>query len=128
MQEVEKTIDALGVLRELGIRVALDDFGTGYSSLAYLKQLPIDVMKIDRSFVAGLPHDRRDVAIVDTLLTVSRSLGFETLAEGVETPAQLEWLRERGCTYAQGYAIAYPMAFDALERWLDERDLSAARN
>lgn len=125
MQNVEKTIDALTVLRELGVQVALDDFGTGYSSLSYLKRLPIDVIKIDRSFVAGLPHDPHDVAIVDTLITVANSFRFKTLAEGVETAEQMAWLREHGCTYGQGYAIAYPMPFDELVVWLDERALIA---
>jgi diguanylate cyclase (GGDEF)-like protein len=117
MRDVDRTLRALQSLRDMGLPIALDDFGTGYSSLSYLKRLPIDVIKIDRSFVAGLPDDPRDVAIVETLLSIAQQLQFQTLAEGVETAAQLAWLTERGCTMAQGFHIARPMSLDAYVAW-----------
>lgn len=127
MQDVEKTIAALTMLRDLGVKIALDDFGTGYSSLSYLKRFPVDLIKIDKSFVAGLPDDSHDIAIVETLLGVARRFGFETLAEGIETPEQAAWLRSRGCSYGQGYAFAYPMGIGALTEWLAQRQVCAGR-
>lgn len=105
-------------LRRLGIRIAIDDFGTGYSSLTHIKQLEVDVLKVDRSFVAGLGRDETDEAIVETILTLAHELGLEVVAEGVETPEQRAWLEERGCTHAQGYLLGRPVPADELEREL----------
>jgi EAL domain-containing protein (putative c-di-GMP-specific phosphodiesterase class I) len=121
MQDAGRTLISLAKLRELGAVIALDDFGTGYSSLSYLKRFPIDVIKIDRSFVAGLPGDPQDVALVTTLIAVAQQFGFRTLAEGIEASAQADWLRERGCAYGQGFAIARPMLFSELKWWVEER-------
>jgi EAL domain-containing protein (putative c-di-GMP-specific phosphodiesterase class I) len=96
-------------LRRLGIRVSIDDFGTGYSSLSYLKRLPIDVLKIDRSFIQGLPDDRDDAAISEAIVRLGHALNMEIVAEGVETPAQFEFLRALECDTAQGYHIAPPL-------------------
>ena len=96
-------------LRELGVRIAIDDFGTGYSSLTHVKRLEVDVLKVDRSFVAGLGRDRTDEAIVKTILTLAEELGFSVVAEGVETPEQRRWLEERGCPAAQGYLLGRPV-------------------
>jgi diguanylate cyclase (GGDEF)-like protein/PAS domain S-box-containing protein len=120
---MEQSSDALVPLRRLkqmGVRVVLDDFGTGWSSLGYLQRFPIDGLKIDREFIDGLGVETGDTAIVSAVLSLARALELEVVAEGVETERQLEWLRERGCTYAQGYLLGRPMAAAQLEedpRW-----------
>ena len=99
-------------LQAIGIRFALDDFGTGYSSLSYLKRLPLQELKIDRSFVDGLPHDADDAALSKTILLIARQMRLEVVAEGVETPAQLAWLKENGCNFFQGYLLGRPQPVD----------------
>lgn len=98
-----ETLRKLHALKELGVRLAIDDFGTGYSSLTYLKRMPVDKLKIDRSFVKDLPEESSDAAIVHTIVAIARTLNLRVLAEGVETPAQLEFLREAGCDECQGF-------------------------
>ena len=107
--------EELEALRKLGVHIGLDDFGTGYSSLAYLKRFPLDFVKIDRCFVAGLGHDPEDDAIVDAIISLARALGLSTVAEGVETVDQLEHLRALGCDRTQGYLFARPGPAAALE-------------
>ncbi len=109
MHEVEETIAKLERLREAGVRIAVDDFGTGYSSLAYLKRFPIHVLKIDRSFVRDLPDDPDDRVIARSILSLGHNLGLDVVAEGVETRAQLEFLRAEGCGAAQGYLFSPPV-------------------
>ncbi len=108
---VEYAVATLRSLRDLGVEVALDDFGTGYSSLSYLKRLPIDVLKIDRSFVSGLGDgsDKGDLAIVSAVLTIARDMELSVVAEGVETEEQLTYLAERGCEMVQGFYLARPI-------------------
>ena len=89
-------------MRQLGIRFAIDDFGTGYSSLAALKELPVDTLKIDRTFIQNLTRDAGDAAIVEAILSLARHFGLSTIAEGVENRHQLLFLRERGCDFYQG--------------------------
>ena len=101
----------------MGIRVAVDDFGTGYSSLAYLRRLAVNTLKIDRSFVGEL-NEGQGVAIVKAVIGLAHSLGLEVVAEGVETAAQLEALREQGCDLIQGYLFARPMSSRALAQSL----------
>ena len=101
-------------LRRLGITVALDDFGTGFSSLAYLQALPIDVLKVDRSFVQGLEGGGASARIVDTVVRLAHGLGVRVVAEGVESQAQLEALRKLGCDTAQGYLLARPQPPQAI--------------
>ena len=106
LHEIETTSQSLHQLRSLGIRVAVDDFGTGYASLSYLRQFPIDTLKIDKEFVAGLHQRQRDRVIVDAVVNLAHDLGLEVVAEGVEREDQLERLRALGCQYAQGYLVA----------------------
>lgn len=101
-------------LRELGVRVALDDFGTGYSSLSYLSNLPLDILKVDRTFVARLMADAQSVAIVRTIISLAQTLNLSVVAEGIETVEQAKLLRSLGCPYAQGYYFAAPVAIEAL--------------
>ena len=109
MRDVERTTQRLHELKALSIQLVIDDFGTGYSSLAYLRQFPITVLKIDRTFVNRLGTDPQDDAIVRSIVTLSRDLGMEVVAEGIETPAQLETLRALGCDYGQGYYFSRPL-------------------
>jgi diguanylate cyclase (GGDEF)-like protein len=118
MRDVHATMRAVAGLREAGLAIALDDFGTGYSSLAHLKRLPIDVVKIDRTFTAGVPDDPHDAAIVEAVLGIAKRYGFATIAEGVETMRQASYLLAAGCPQAQGFAYAPAMSADAFGAWL----------
>jgi EAL domain-containing protein (putative c-di-GMP-specific phosphodiesterase class I) len=109
VEDLPATVRALGELTSLGVRVAIDDFGTGYSSLTWLQQLPLDVIKIDRSFVAGLHEGKRDAAIVQALVTLAHAVDLTVIAEGVESAPQLESLRAFGCDAAQGNYLQRPM-------------------
>jgi diguanylate cyclase (GGDEF)-like protein len=113
--------DHLHALRRLGIALSIDDFGTGYSSLAYLHHLPVDELKIDRSFISGLGRNRRDRYLVDAIVGMARALGLEVVAEGVETQQQLDALAGLGCTLAQGYLFARPQPADRLFALLEAR-------
>jgi len=114
MENVERSMNTIDLFRSWGLTVAIDDFGTGYSSLSYLKRLRIDVVKIDRSFISGLPDDERDTVVAEMLLEIIKRFGFATLAEGIETEAQATWLLEHGCRYGQGYLVARPASFDVM--------------
>ena len=114
MDPTPELLQRLDRLRALGIRLALDDFGTGYSSLSYLKRLPIQSLKIDRSFVSELPGDAEDAAIASATLSMASDLGVEVVAEGVETAAQRDFLHQRGCRLMQGYLFSQPLPSDAL--------------
>ena len=96
-------------LRDLGVSLAIDDFGTGYSSLAYVKRFPVDTIKVDRSFVDGIDHDGREAAIVERIADLAHALDMSCVAEGVETRAQLDQLRQLGCDAAQGYLLGRPV-------------------
>ncbi len=118
MDDVDAAVATLRGLRARGLLLALDDFGTGYSSLNYLKRFPLDVLKIDKSFVAGLGRDVEDTAIVGAVIALAHILGMQVTAEGVETATQASRLRELGCELGQGYLFARPLAPEALEPWL----------
>ncbi len=118
LQDVELTERTLASLKELGVRLAIDDFGTGYSSLAYLKRLPIDVLKIDRAFVSSIVTDPTDATLTSTIVTMARGLGLTTVAEGVETPDQLLLLGSYGCNRMQGFLIGKPAPADLFAEWL----------
>ncbi|EGB95987.2 MULTISPECIES: EAL and GGDEF domain-containing protein [Pseudomonas] len=109
MREVNEALQILASLKNLGLSIAVDDFGTGYSSLNYLKQFPIDVLKIDRTFVDGLPEGEQDAQIARAIIAMAHSLNLAVIAEGVETHEQLEFLREHGCDEVQGYLFGRPM-------------------
>jgi diguanylate cyclase (GGDEF)-like protein/PAS domain S-box-containing protein len=111
----EELITRLSALRDLGVRLAIDDFGTGYASLAFLRQLPVDVIKIDPSFVSGLGRDETLTLLTRTIARVGRDLGLTVVAEGVERPEQLELLREMGCPRVQGFLVSRPMAPSGIE-------------
>lgn len=112
------TLDTLRRLKAMGLRLSIDDFGTGYSSLAYLKQFPVDALKVDRSFVKDMPGADDDAAIASAIIAMAHSLRLEVVAEGVETQAQLAFLAERGCEYVQGFLIAQPLPARELEALL----------
>jgi diguanylate cyclase (GGDEF)-like protein/PAS domain S-box-containing protein len=114
----EKRLQHLNEIREMGVQVSVDDFGTGYSSLAYLKQLPIDCLKIDRAFIRDLETSKADEAIVRAIIRMAQSLGLSTVAEGVETPEQARRLSELGANFIQGYYFSPPLAVDACGRML----------
>ncbi|GLX87373.1 hypothetical protein tloyanaT_36260 [Thalassotalea loyana] len=117
--DIESVMDTIVKLQNLGIRVSIDDFGTGYSSLAYLRKLPIDKIKIDRSFVSEVANNDSDVTIVKSMIKLSHGLGKRVLAEGVEDANQLELLRKLGCDAVQGYYIAKPLSEQDLSKYLN---------
>jgi diguanylate cyclase (GGDEF)-like protein len=117
MRDIKRSLDSLQGLKQLGVRLALDDFGTGYSSLAYLTQLPIDTLKIDRSFVDKLGESGQSRAVVRSITALAQALGLSTIAEGVETREQLDSLRSLGCDEVQGFFYARPMPAADLSGW-----------
>ena len=121
MREPDKATAALSALRKIGVKLAIDDFGTGYSSLAYLKRLPLDRLKIDRSFVQDIGHDKSDEAICRAVIGLARSLGLETVAEGIERADQADFLRREGCDIGQGYLLSRPLPADEFARLLQSK-------
>lgn len=119
LYDLASVANTLTDLRAIGVTVSLDDFGTGYSSLTYLRRLPLDTLKIDRSFVHGMMSDPGDLAIVQGVLGLARSLGYRVIAEGVETTDQGQMLLQLGCQHAQGYCIARPMPLENFVQWID---------
>jgi EAL domain-containing protein (putative c-di-GMP-specific phosphodiesterase class I) len=111
----------LNSLRAVGLKLSLDDFGTGYSSLSYLKRFRFDVLKIDRSFVAGVPGNPDDVSLVKAILAMAKGLDLKVVAEGVESDDQLRFLRNQGCDLAQGFLLARPMDDVAYGAYLKNR-------
>jgi len=122
MSDTAATVATLEALRDLGVRVAIDDFGTGYSALSYLRRFPIDVVKLDRSFISGLEIDHVDTEIVAAVVRLSTVLGISTVAEGVETDAQRAVLEEMGCPLMQGYLAARPLTADVFEDYWSQRN------
>jgi diguanylate cyclase (GGDEF)-like protein len=124
MTDPEHSLPVLRELHAMGVHLSVDDFGTGYSSLAYLRRLPIDEIKIDRSFVQGMGTDLSDLAIVRAIVDLGHSLGLSVVAEGVEEEAARDALRDMKCNQAQGFLIARPMPLDRFEAWLQARTVS----
>ena len=114
MQDTASTIDALHALRSQGVHLSIDDFGTGYSSLSYLKRFPVESLKIDRSFIDGLGQESEDTSIVEAIIRLAHALELSAVAEGLETPTQLETLRTLGCDFAQGFLLGRPLPADAI--------------
>ncbi|WP_442113937.1 putative bifunctional diguanylate cyclase/phosphodiesterase [Pseudomonas sp. NUPR-001] len=120
MESQQQACAALAQLQAMGVATAVDDFGTGYSSLAYLKSLPIDHLKIDRAFIKDLPGDDDAVAITRAIIDLGHALGFRITAEGIETLAQYQFLRNAGCDQGQGFLMGRPMPAEALQAWLQD--------
>jgi EAL domain-containing protein (putative c-di-GMP-specific phosphodiesterase class I) len=119
MQEPENALEMLQSLKALGLKLSIDDFGTGYSSLSTLKQFPIDLLKIDRSFVRDLPDDESDASIVEAILAMAHALGLGVVAEGVETEAQRVFLVQRGCELIQGFLFSRPQPAEAFMQQIE---------
>jgi len=119
MKDAHATVDRLASLKQLGVRIAIDDFGTGYSSLAYLRQFPVDVLKIDRTFVSEMTGSPDATALIHTLVELGRTLGLVTLAEGIEQSAQIDGLRAERCDHGQGYYFSRPVPAGEIELLLE---------
>jgi EAL domain-containing protein (putative c-di-GMP-specific phosphodiesterase class I) len=126
MADPEAAARMLAHLKSMGIRVSIDDFGTGYSSLGYLKRLPVDGLKIDRSFVSDCCDQRRDAAIVSAVIGLARELALEVVAEGVENAGQLAYLHRQRCELGQGYYFSRPLPADGIRALLAGGSLPAA--
>jgi EAL domain-containing protein (putative c-di-GMP-specific phosphodiesterase class I) len=122
MANTESTIKTLQNLRNLGVGISIDDFGTGYSSLAYLRRFPVDKLKIDIAFIRGITTSPDDAAIVLAIIRMAHTLKLEVIAEGVETTAQLEYLRTHHCDQIQGYYLSRPLPVPELEKMLHEME------
>jgi EAL domain-containing protein (putative c-di-GMP-specific phosphodiesterase class I) len=118
MRNVSAVVPRLAALKATGVRIAIDDFGTGYSSLAYLQQFPVDTLKIDRTFISAMATSPESGALVRTLVQLGRTLGLETLAEGIEEPEQRSQLERDQCDSGQGYLFARPLEAQAVEPFL----------
>ncbi len=119
MQDADSARRTLGAIKALGVRIAIDDFGTGYSSLAYLRQFPVDALKIDRSFISGIAASTESGALIHTLVQLGKTLGLETLGEGIEDESQFEQLQREQCDQGQGFLLARPLDLAQLERFLE---------
>jgi diguanylate cyclase (GGDEF)-like protein len=127
MQDTERATKHLKMLRSMGILLAIDDFGTGYSSLSYLKKLPIDRLKIDRSFIIDIPEDEDAMHIAEAVIVLGGALNLVVVAEGVENEEQLQFLKDRGCPVAQGYLFSKPIAVEAMTQFLQKEHLQKER-
>jgi EAL domain-containing protein (putative c-di-GMP-specific phosphodiesterase class I) len=126
MHDTEATIQRLRALKALGVRLAVDDFGTGYSSLSYLQRFPIDILKIDRSFVAAIDAGQDEYSLARAIVSLARSLHLQAVAEGVETRAQADALSELHCDMAQGFYLAVPQDADAVGALLRDPGITPA--
>ena len=115
MHEPDAVVACMTKLKSLGVRISVDDFGTGYSSLSSLRHFPVDVLKIERSFVESISKSAEDASVVQTLVSLGRTLGLEVVAEGVELVSQLDAVREAGCNLAQGFLLGRPLAREQLD-------------
>jgi EAL domain-containing protein (putative c-di-GMP-specific phosphodiesterase class I) len=118
LKDDQETLSSLYELRKLGCDIAIDDFGTGFSSLSYLKRFPVNIIKIDQSFVRDIPHDADDTALVESILSIGRSLKMGIIAEGVENEQQLHFLKKKRCNMIQGYYLSKPLKLDDFNQLL----------
>jgi len=123
MENIEATHELLQQVQAMGANISIDDFGTGYSSLSYLHQLPVDSLKIDRAFVSPPVASHKNRAIAESIVGLSNLLGLDAIAEGIETPEQLDWLRSLHCEYGQGYLLAKPLPAEQAEHLLRTADV-----
>lgn len=119
MTNLAKTVETLNELVAAGLSISIDDFGTGYSSLSYLKRFPIRTLKIDRSFIRDIIEDQSDAQLVETIILMAHNLGITVVAEGVETEAQLAWLKSRGCEQIQGFFFSRPLSAEAFVEYVE---------
>jgi EAL domain-containing protein (putative c-di-GMP-specific phosphodiesterase class I) len=118
MDDVEAAISIMQEIKTTGVSIAIDDFGTGYSSLSYIKRFPIDVLKVDRSFVMDIPDDKNDMAITAAVIAMAHKLDLNVVAEGVESDEQLQYLRLNNCDEGQGYLFSRPLSLAQLHQYL----------
>jgi EAL domain-containing protein (putative c-di-GMP-specific phosphodiesterase class I) len=128
MQNIDSAVATLTRLKHMGIRIAMDDFGTGYSSLGYLRRLPIDIVKIDQSFVHGIPDSKEDALIAEAIIAMARSLKLSLVVEGVENARQLRFFRQHGCDIVQGYLFSEPVNATEMLKILDSHSTPGAIN
>lgn len=116
----EKALNVLNILKHYGIKIAIDDFGTGYSSLSYLIKFPVDIIKIDRSFVDAIGKEPSAETLIETILLMAKKLGIKVVAEGIETQEQLDFLSKHNCDYGQGYLLGRPMPTEYFSSFLNK--------
>ena len=121
VRDVDKVVERLNALKELGASISIDDFGTGYSSLAYLRQIPIDRLKIDRAFVKDFPH-QDDGVVAKSVIAIAQALNLEVVAEGIETPEQLNLISSYGCEFYQGFLFGEPVSPDEITSLITNRE------
>jgi EAL domain-containing protein (putative c-di-GMP-specific phosphodiesterase class I) len=126
LREDEQITDDLTALRQIGVRIAIDDFGTGYSSLSYLRHMPIDVLKVDKSFIDDIAHSEQQRALISTIVSLADTLNLKVVAEGIETPTQRDILARMGCPNGQGYLFSRPIDTTEALTWLTPHHLIAA--
>ena len=124
MQHTKENMSILSDLRDTGFKISVDDFGTGYSSMSYLKKLPLDTIKIDKSFIDDTPVDQNDVAITKAIIALSKSLGYKVVAEGIEKEQQEQFLQKEGCDKGQGYLFSKPLKPEDFISFLNKIKLS----
>ncbi|HYD62842.1 MAG TPA: EAL domain-containing protein [Noviherbaspirillum sp.] len=118
MRHVEEASKTIGKLKDLGVRISLDDFGTGYSSLSHLSMLPIDKIKVDRSFIYNIERSDRSLAIIEAMIVLAKKLGVQVVAEGIKSSDALDLLRDRGCDLGQGYLLSKPLPVTSVSGWI----------
>jgi EAL domain-containing protein (putative c-di-GMP-specific phosphodiesterase class I) len=121
VDEFSQLRETLEELHRLGVKLSIDDFGTGYSSLSYIQNIPLDVLKVDRTFITHLGEPTGQNLMTETIFLMTKKLGLLTIAEGVETPSQLAWLKTMGCDYVQGYLISRPLPCEPLRQFIREK-------
>ena len=122
IKNIDESVSKLEKLKACGFRISIDDFGTGYSSLAYLKRFPLDTLKIDRSFVTAVDNDSSNAGIVEAIIAMAKALKFDTVAEGVETKAEFDFLMRQHCDLYQGYFFSRPLSFNNFDQLLKSRN------